>query len=331
MFGIRYFKAAPTTFVFQYVNGRVKREGTGLSFFYFAPHSTLVTVPVGSTDVPFIFTETTADFQAVTVQGHLTFRVADPRRLAALLDYSVRANGSRVSEDPDKLPPRITFAAQQAMRAEVQGRTLRATLVEADLIAQRVQAALAAAPALAALGVELLSFSVLAIKPLPETAKALEAEARERLLREADDAIYLRRNNAVEQERKIRENELNTEVAVQAKQRQIEETRLAGQIALEEQRRQLVATEADNSKTRADAQAYAVEATLKPLAALDPKALQVLASRGIDPRLLVAMAFQEIAANATKVGNLNISPDLLETLLHRDGDPAAAGERGQRK
>ena len=29
----------------------------------------------------------------------------------------------------------------------------------------------------------------------------------------------------------------------------------------------------------------------------------------------VAMAFQEIAANATKVGNLNISPELLQTLL----------------
>jgi hypothetical protein len=134
-------------------------------------------------------------------------------------------------------------------------------------------------------------------------------------LREADDAIYARRNNAVEQERTIRENELNTEVAVQTKQRQIEETRLAGQIALEEQRRQFVQTEAENSKTRADAQAYAVEATLKPLAALDPKSLQVLAARSVDPRLLVAMAFQDIAANAAKVGNLNISPDLLQTLL----------------
>src|SRR5262249_8803225 len=108
-------------------------------------------------------------------------------------------------------------------------------------------------------------------------------------------------------------------VAVQAKQREIEETRLTGQIALEEQRRQLVTTEAENSKTRADAQAYAVEATLKPLGTLDTKALQVLASRNVDPRLLVAMAFQEIAANATKVGNLNISPDLLESLLQRNG------------
>ena len=69
----------------------------------------------------------------------------------------------------------------------------------------------------------------------------------------------------------------------------------------------------------ADAQAYSVEATLKPLLNMDTKALQVLASRSIDPRLMVAMAFQEIAANATKVGNLNISPELLDTLLTRDG------------
>jgi hypothetical protein len=320
MFGIRYIKLPPTTYVLQYTDGRVRRQGPGLSFFYFAPRTTLVAVPMASTDVPFIFNESTADFQAVTVQGHLTYRVADPTQLAEVLDYSLKPGGGYATEDPDKLPLRITYAAQTATRAEVQSRALRAALVEADAIAERVRTALAASPALAALGVELLGFSILAIKPVPETSKALEAEARERLLREADDAIYARRNNAVEQERIIRENELNTEVAVEAKQREIEETRLAGQIALEETRRQLVATEAENSKTRADAQAYAVNATLKPLTALDPKALQVLAARSVDPRLLVAMAFQEIAANATKVGNLNISPELLETLLRRNGE-----------
>jgi regulator of protease activity HflC (stomatin/prohibitin superfamily) len=319
MFGIRYVKFPPTTFVMQFHNGAVVREGTGLSFFYFAPSNTLVAVPVGGMDVPFIFTETTADFQEVTVQGHLTCRVADPHKLAGVLDFSLKPGGCYVTEDPDKLPLRVTYAAQTATRAEVQARPLRACLVEADAIGNRVRAALATASTLEALGVQVLDFSILAIKPVPETSKALEAEARERLLREADDAIYLRRNNAVEQERKIRENELNTEITVQTKQREIEETRLAGQIALEEQRRQLVATEAENSKMRADAQAYAVEATLKPLTALDPKSLQVLAARSVDPRLLVAMAFQDIAANATKIGNLNISPDLLQTLLQNNG------------
>jgi hypothetical protein len=319
MFGFRYIKVPPTTFLLQFRGGRERRAGTGLSFFYFAPSSTLVAVPVGSTDVPFIFNEVSADFQAVTVQGHLTYRVTDARKLAGLLDFSLKPNGGYATDDPDKLPLRITHAAQTATRAEIQGRPLRSVLVEADAVAARVLSALVGSPALEALGVVVLGFSILAIKPQPETSKALEAEARERLLREADDAIYDRRNNAVLQERTIRENELNTEVAVQNKQREIEETRLAGQISLEEQRRRLVATEAENSKTRADAQAYAVEASIKPLTVLDPKALQVLAARSVDPRLMVAMAFQEIAANATKVGNLNISPDLLETLLHRDG------------
>src|SRR5207249_7397651 len=109
-----------------------------------------------------------------------------------------------------------------ATRGEIQRRALREALLEADAIGTRVFEVLRQAEALTAVGVELLGFSILAIKPQPDTSKALEAEARERLLREADDAIYNRRNNAVEQERKIRENELNTEVAVQTKQREID-------------------------------------------------------------------------------------------------------------
>jgi hypothetical protein len=320
MFGFRYIKVSPTTYLLQFSGGRVVREGTGLAFTYFAPWSTLSAVPVGSVDVPFIFSETTADFQTVTVQGHLTYRVKDPRRLATLLDFSLKPGGGYASDDPEKLSQRIAYAAQTTTRAEIQNRPLRNNLVEADTVAQRVLATLLNSPGLQALGVEVLNFSILAIKPVPETAKALEAEARERLLREADDAIYARRNNAVMQERVIRENELNTEVAVETKQREIEETRLSGQIALELQRRQLVQTEAENSRMRADAQAYAVEATIRPLAQLDSKALQVLAASKADPRLMVALAFQEIAANAAKVGNLNISPELLDTLLQNGRD-----------
>ena len=113
MFGITYFKASPTTFILQYQNGTVRREGTGLSFFYFAPTTTLVAVPVGSTDVPFIFNEITSDFQAVTVQGHLTFRVVDPRSLATLLDYSLLPNG-----EPQIRRSRQTAAAHHLRRSE---------------------------------------------------------------------------------------------------------------------------------------------------------------------------------------------------------------------
>src|SRR5678815_1596305 len=108
MFGIKFIKVQPTTYLLEYRGGKILREGLGLSFFYYAPTTSLVAVPVASTDVPFIFQETTADFQTVTIQGQVTYRVADPKRLAALLNYTLASNGeSHVSDDPEKLPERV--------------------------------------------------------------------------------------------------------------------------------------------------------------------------------------------------------------------------------
>jgi protein-L-isoaspartate O-methyltransferase len=57
------------------------------------------------------------------------------------------------------------------------------------------------------LGIEILGANILAISATPEMARALETETREKFLQqEADQAIYERRNFAVEQERKIKEN-----------------------------------------------------------------------------------------------------------------------------
>src|SRR4029434_1224768 len=104
MFGIKFIKVQPTTYLLQYRSGEVVREGLGLSFFYYGPTTSLVAVPVASTDAPFIFQETTADFQSVTIQGQVTYRVSDPKRLAALLNYTLASYGqSYASEDPDKL------------------------------------------------------------------------------------------------------------------------------------------------------------------------------------------------------------------------------------
>lgn len=52
------------------------REGTGVSFFYYAPTTSLVAIPTASNEVPFISEETTVDFQRVTIQGQITYRLA---------------------------------------------------------------------------------------------------------------------------------------------------------------------------------------------------------------------------------------------------------------
>jgi Membrane protease subunits, stomatin/prohibitin homologs len=319
---LRYMKAAPTTYVLHFRNGKLLREGPGLSFFYYAPTSTLVTVAMASADAPFAFQETTADFQSVTIQGQVTYRVVDPKRLAAVLDLSVASNGAYRTDDYQKLAERLVRATQTLMRGEVQKIALRDALTSSGPLTAAVFGHLRSAEMVGQLGVEILNLSLVSIRPTPEMAKALEAEAREALQRHSDEAIYARRNNAVEQERRIKESELNTEIAVEEKQRQIRETRMAADIALEKQRAALMDQKIENERKEADSRGYALEATLKPIRGIDWRTLMTLFAQGMDSRALIASAFQEIAANAQKIGELNISPDLLNTLLA--GKPAGS-------
>ncbi len=316
---IGYMKAAPTTYVMQFEGGKVVREGAGLSFFYWKPSATLVSVPLSSADVPFVFNEVTRDFQSVTLQGQLTWRVTDPRRLSSLLDYSLGATGRHRSDDPEKLEERLVQVAQVRARSVVQGLTLREVLVRSDAIEAKVLLALAEAEAVRALGVEVMAFSLLSVKPTPEMARALEAEAREALQRDADEAIYARRNAAVEQERRIKESELATELAVEERQRQIREAKMAADIAVEEQRAALMTRWSENERQAADARAYALEKTLAPVRGVDWKTLMATSASGGDPALNIALAFREMAENAQRIGELNVSPDLLRSLVGASG------------
>src|SRR5215813_978332 len=312
---LRYMKAAPTTYVLQYKNGHLRREGPGLSFFYYGPTTTLVTVPLESADVPFAFQETTADFQAVTLQGQLTYRVADPKKLASLLDFSIGSLGSYGSENNGKLPERLVHTLQTLMRAETQKLSLRDALTKGGTLSASVFAALKSSDAVVQLGAEILNLSLLSIRPTPEMAKALEAEAREALQRRSDEAIYERRNNAVGQERRIKESEFNTEIAAEEKRRQIRETQMAADIAIEQQRGALMEKRIENDRKEADSRAYALEATLKPMRDMDWRTMMTLSQQGGDPKMMIALAFQEMASNAQKIGELNISPDLLRSLV----------------
>ena len=336
MLGIQFVKVQPTVYLFQYRKGQVVREGVGLSFFYYAPSTSLVAVPLASDDAPFIFEEVTADFQAVTIQGQVTYRVADARKVAGLMNFTLNARGQGyVSEDPQKLPQRVINTVNVLARSELQKLPLREAIRASDALVQAVRKGLAASGEVAQLGLEILGLNILAIKPTPETARALEAETREQLLKEADEAIYARRNSAVEQERAIKENELNTEIAVENKKRQIRETQMdaeravqekqhqiaqadmAAKVLLEDKRKALVALAATNAKTEADTRAYAVSTSMQAISTVDARVLQALASVGMKPEQLIAVAFQELAGRADKIGELNISPDLLRELMNK--------------
>lgn len=315
MFGIGYRKANPTDYVLHFSNGKPVHEGAGISFFYFAPGSTIVSVPVASANIPFVFNEPTADFQTLTVQGQLTYRIAEPKKAAAMLDFSLDAKGKYASDQYRKLPERLVYSVQTLLRAQPRALPLREALLHGDALGNAVVGQLRTSPDVVQLGVEILNLAILSLKPTPEMAKALEAEAREALNRKADDAVYLRRNATIEGERNVKENELRTELLVQTKQRELQERRLEAGIALEKQRSSLTARKAENDRLEADTRAYALKAVLDPIQGLDWRVPMTLNPQSTDARNTIAMAFQELATHAEKIGELNISPDLLRSLV----------------
>ena len=334
MLGIQFIKAQPTVHLLQFRGGKIVREGAGQSFYYYAPTTTLVAVPVASQDRSFILELVTADFQSVTVQGQVTYRVGDPRRTAALMDFSLGKDGkSYVSEDPTRLGDRVAMQVEVIVQQAVQALELKQALRASALIARTAQRELGAQAEMSALGLEVLGVSIVAIKPTPDIARALEAEARESNLKAADDAVYTRRMSAVEHERAIRENELDTDIAVEQKKRQIRETQMeakatlmrkenglrgeqmASDVELETRRKALVEEQAGNSRTLAEAEAHRVGAIMAALEKADPRIVQALAAVGMQPGQLIAQAFGGIAERAERIGQLNVSPDLLRTLL----------------
>lgn len=336
MFGIRFVKALPTTYLMQVRGGRVVREGAGLSMFYYGPTSSLVAVPVASREASFIFQQVTADFQSLTVQGQVAYRVSDPAKASSMLNFALRPDGKTYeSDDPEKLPQRVLAVVEVLIQQDVQAMNLKEALRASDKISGSIARRLESHPEIQALGLEVLGVFVLAIKPTPETARALEAEAREAILKASDEAIFARRNAAVEQERTIRENELDTEVAVESKKRVIRETQMEAEasvqrkkaalrqadmeadITIEGRRKAFVALNAENTRTMAEAEAHRVAAMMKALEAADPRVVQALAAAGMQPGQLIAQAFGGIAEKAERIGQLNVSPELLQALLPR--------------
>jgi regulator of protease activity HflC (stomatin/prohibitin superfamily) len=335
MFGIRFIKFDSMTYVIHYKKGKIVKEGRGLSFYYYAPNSSITALPLGSKDLQFIFNETTKDFQNVTIQGHIAYKINNPKQLSELFDFTLN-NSSKINFDNfEKLNQRLNNEAQTSASSYIQNLNLKETIRNAKSISEKINEGLKSSNSINMLGVEIISVEVLAVKPTPEMAKALETETRELLQKEADLAIYERRNFAVEQERIIKESELNTEIKVQEKKKQItekqseikifeaendrklREMRINADVSVEEKKTGLIKIQIENEKKLADAKGYTLEKTIEPYKNIDWKILTAI-SGNMDASDNIAFAFRELAENADKIGTLNITPELLDSIIRKD-------------
>ncbi|MHA2251853.1 MAG: SPFH domain-containing protein [Candidatus Kariarchaeaceae archaeon] len=283
MFG--HYKGDPSKYIIKYVSGKIKKQGYGLSFMYIKYKTSIIAIPTNTIDSHFIFNEMTKNFQSISLQGHFTYRIKDPSKMDTLLDFQIDpTTGEYLAEDPEKLELRIKNVVQMATRGEIIKLDLEDALAINITLADTVIENVKRAPLLDEMGIDILSITFNSIKPTPEIEKALEAEYRESLQRKADESIYSRRAAAVEQERKIQENELNTE------------------IILEQGRKELIALNGENTLKEAEINSKA-------------KDLELEVYEKVDPRMLLALALNQLSANADRIGNLTITSEILSSLL----------------
>jgi regulator of protease activity HflC (stomatin/prohibitin superfamily) len=283
---IKYFKGEPNKYVIRYKNGHVTNHGEGLDFWYMPFNTSIAVVDTVSQDSQFIFNESTANYQEVAIQGHLTYRFETPLEAAKYLDFSIDpASGDYRKKAGEKLSQRVINAVQAHTRKAINTFSLDQALTSAKEISNQVLAAVADEISLKQLGVVVESLYFTAITPTPEMQKALEAEYRENLQGNADKAIYARRAASVEEERKIQQREMDIEIEI------------------EERRKELVGMQAENSLKLAEAEAKADEMKLNPYGNLAPQAL-------------IGLALKEFAGNAGRIGSLNITPDMLGQVIN---------------
>lgn len=361
-----YIKFLPSEYVLRYRKGKLVKEGKGLSFFFLERNTAACAIPVSEMDTDFIFEEPTGDFQHVAVQGQLTYRVADYHRIAEATDFTVNLKTKEYHDTPlKKLSKRMTNIAEVIVKRELAEIELTQAVQSGQQLADSVLDSLRKGDTLKQLGIEVTGFSVLNIAPSTETTRALEAQTREEILRQADDALYERRNASIEQERRVKENELNTEISVEEKKKHIRETEIStkrmlvekenelekiktqseaqrkkirldaelelekvktesetqrkqicldAEIELEKKRRELAGLRLENAKKDADAEAYRISVVMEAYNKLSKEVLVALATLNTAPEMLIAQAFDKLAAGEGKIGTLNISPDFLESL-----------------
>lgn len=295
-------------YVVRFRNGRPRQSGRGLVFWFRPETASISELPMDDREMTLFVRGRSADFQAVAVQGSIGWHVADPERLAARVDFSLDLRTGRLQGEPiERIEARIAGLANQTVLQFLGGAPVRALLdAGPETLRAQVQAALRTEPSLAEIGVAVVSVRLTNLAPSSELERALQTPTYEALQQKADEATFARRAVAVEKERAIAENELATR------------TELARREAL------LIAEEAQNARNRAQARAEAegIEAGAEAErirvvegARTEAERARVAIYRDVAPGTLLGLAAQSLAGKLDTIEHVNVTPDLLASLL----------------
>ncbi|GAA2467260.1 SPFH domain-containing protein [Actinocorallia cavernae] len=332
--GWRHLRGTPTAHIRHHRSGQLVHDGPGLSFWFRSLTAALSEIPVDDRELAMTFHARTADFQDVTVQATVTYRIGDPALAAARLDFSVDPDTGAWRGTPlEQLATLLTETAQEHALDVLARTPLSAALTDGvSTVRERLAAGLAAQPRLPDTGIEVVAVRVVAVRPEPEVERALRTPAREQIQQEADRATYERRAVAVERERAIAENELASRIELARREEQLVEQRgtNARREAEEQAAADAVRADAEAARTVRLAQAEADKVVRLARAAAEQEREVGEARAGAraawlrvhgeaDVATLHALAAMRVAENLPDIGSVTISPDVLTGLLAKLG------------
>jgi regulator of protease activity HflC (stomatin/prohibitin superfamily) len=314
-----HLRADTTAYVQHLRNGEVKHAGAGLAFWFRPRTAALAEVPLDDREQALLFHARTADFQDVTVQATVNYRVTDPALAATRIDFGIAPDTGQPNASPlEALGGLLTELAQQPALELLASMTMAEALARGVTpVRDRVAAALAEDPRLAERGLAVADVRVVAIRTDPEVERALQTETRERVQQEADRATFERRALAVERERAIAENELQNQIELARREEELVAQRGQNERkrAVEKAAADRISTEAAAEQRRLLADATAETTRLVGQAEADAEAAKLAAYRDLDQATLLGVALRELAANLPSIGNLTVTPDLLTPVL----------------
>jgi regulator of protease activity HflC (stomatin/prohibitin superfamily) len=316
---LRHLRADPSFHILRFRRGKPVASGRGLAF-WFRPLSTSVAeIPMDDRELPFLFHGRTQDFQDATVQGVITFRVIDPEKVAERVDFAVDLRTGDLLKQPlEKLAGLLTELAQQFALGYLAQTPLRHVLAAGvSEIRELVWEGLRAEAGLQEMGLEVVAVRVGAVKPVADVEKALQIPVREAIQQEADVATFRRRAEAVEKERAIQENELQNQIELARREANLINQRGENEKkrAADEAEAARIAAEAEAGRTGIAARAQAESIGLVEEAKVKAEQERMAIYRDFPTERLLGLAAQGLAGKLQRIEHLNLTPDLLGSLL----------------
>ncbi len=349
---LRHLRGEHAAHLLRYRNGKLLSSGRGLSFWFLPMSTSLAEVPVDDRELALFFSARTRDYQEVSAQGVLTFRVHDPELLAERVDFSIDLNKGRHLEKPLlTIAQTLHQRAEQIARAWIAKQDVRDVLATGlDEIRTRVKAGLASDETLPSMGLEIVSLRMSAVKPTTDLERALEAPTREEIQTSADEAAFARRALAVEKERAIQENELQNKIELARREEDLiaqraQNDRRAISEKAETQELEIVAklergklaadaklardleaasAQAKESKIRAESiatkkrivgEGEAASLRVLEAARIEAEEKRMDIHRDVPTPLVMALAAHELAGKLHTIEHLSIAPEMLSPML----------------